>query len=263
MGTRTEGWRLGTIAVACVMALGTGARAGSDAKIEPKADQYLKQACGYLAGLKEFTVRVDETADEVDEDGQKLQFSNRRHITVSRPNRLAAEVSGDTANRKFFYDGKTVTLFDKAHNTYGSDPAPDTIDAMIDELHERFGYVQPVSELWFADPYKVLTEKVESGTYIGLNSVGDVKCHHLAFRQKGIDWQIWIDVGDKPLPRKLVMTYKREAGEPQYSAILAHWEVSPKLADGVFEFSPPEGARKVDLVKVRQETTTDKESSKK
>ncbi len=181
-------------------------------KLEPKADRHLKEACTYLAGLKDFAFRVDETTDEIDDDGQKLQFSDRRHVIVSRPNRLVAESSGDTANRKFCYDGKTVTLYDKTHHTYGTEKAADTIDATLDQIHEQFGYTPPLSDVLFADPYRVLTEKVESGTYVGRNSVGDTKCHHLAFRQKGIDWQIWIAEGDKPLPRKLVITYKREHG---------------------------------------------------
>ena len=247
-------------AVACALAQGTGAMAQAAGKIEPKADRHLKEACTYLAGLKDFAFRVDETTDEIDDDGQKLQFSDRRHVIVSRPNRLMAESSGDTANRKFYYDGKTVTLYDKTHHTYGTEMGAGTIDATLDQIHEQFGYTPPLSDVLFADPYHALTEHVESGTYIGLNNVGDTKCHHLAFRQKGIDWQIWIAEGDKPLPRKLVITYKRELGEPQYSAVFAHWDESPKLTDATFTFSPPEGAQKIDFVKVHAEPSAEKNS---
>jgi hypothetical protein len=252
MCRRRKSIELVTFAAACAFMHGMGATAQAAGKIEPKADRHLKEACTYLAGLKNFAFRVDETTDEIDDDGQKLQFSNRRHVVVSRPNRLAADASGDTANRKFYYDGQTVTLYDKTHHTYGTEKAADNIDATLDQVHEQFGYTPPLSDVLFADPYRVLTEKVESGTYVGRHSVGDVKCHHLAFRQKGIDWQIWITEGEKPLPRKLVITYKRELGEPQYSAVFAHWDVSPELTDATFAFKPPEGARKIDFVKVHE-----------
>lgn len=260
MGKRAQGVAFLAAGAVCVLAFGATARA--EGKIEPKANQYLKEACAYLGGLKEFTFQVNDVFDEIDDSGQKLQFSNRRHLAVERPNRLAGESWGDTANRVLVYDGKKVTLLDKEHNTYGTEKTPGTIDAMLDQMHEQFNYNQPVGDLLFADPYKVLTEHVESGTYVGLNYVGEHKCHHLAFRQKGIDWQIWIDAGDKPLIRKMVITYKREAGEPQYIALFSHWEANPKLTNATFEFKPPEGARKISFVQVHEQAHTEKDSPK-
>ena len=252
-----------TAGAVLVLVVGSAATARAEGKIDPKADQYLKQCCSYLGGLKDFTFRVDDSSDDVDDNGQKLQFSNHRHVIVSRPNKVAVEASGDTANRKFYYNGKKITLFDTQHNTYGTERTAGTLDAMLDQMHEQFGYTPPLADLFFSDPYKVLTEHVDSGAYIGLSHVGDIKCHHLAFRQKGIDWQIWIAEGDQPLPRKLVMTYKREAGEPQYSARFTHWDVNPKLTDADFEFKPPEDARKISFVKVHEETHQEKEPPKK
>ena len=125
---------------------------------------------------------------------------------------------------------------------------PGTIDAMLEDLHERFDTHQTLADFLFADPYKVFTEHVQSGTYVGLHYVGKVKCHHLAFRQKILDWQIWIDAGDQPLPRKSVITFKRQTDEPQYTALIHRWDVNPKLSDDLFEFQPPEGVRKVDFL---------------
>jgi hypothetical protein len=97
------------------------------------------------------------------------------------------------------------------------------------------------------DPYKVLTRDVESGIYAGLHEVDGVPCHHLAFRQSDIDWQIWIDDGLLPLPRKLLIVYKNEAGAPRYTARFSSWDLSPDLGDTVFEFEPPEGAEKIEF----------------
>ncbi len=75
-----------------------------------------------------------------------------------------------------------------------------------------------------------------------------MKCHHLAFRQKAVDWQIWIDAGDEPVPRKLVITFKQQAEQPQYTALIHRWDVNPKLGDEMFQFQPPAGVRKVDFL---------------
>jgi hypothetical protein len=217
-------------------------------KIEPKADECLKAMSTFLAGLKTYSFQVEEFFDEVQNDGQKLQFSNQRHLSVSRPNNLFAEDEGDTKNSLFYYNGKTVTVFDRGQKTYATEKVPGTIDAMLDDLHDRFDTHQTLADFLFADPYKVLTENVQSGTYVGLDSVGKVKCHHLAFRQKILDWQIWIDSGDQPLPRKFLITFKREADQPQYTALFHHWDANPKLSDDLFQFQPPKDVRKVDFL---------------
>jgi hypothetical protein len=216
--------------------------------IEPKADEYLKAMSSYMAGLKTYSFQVEEFFDDVQDDGQKLQLSNQRHMSVSRPDKVFGEDVGDTADSFFYYDGKTVTVYDGRQKTYAVEKVPGTIDAMLDDLHDRFDTDQTLADFLFADPYKVFTEHVQSGTYVGLHYVGKVKCHHLAFRQKTLDWQIWIDAGAEPLPRKLVITFKRQVDEPQYIALIHRWDVNPKLSDGLFQFQPPEGVRKVDFL---------------
>jgi hypothetical protein len=217
-------------------------------KIERKADQYLKAMSGYLAGLKTYTFQVEEFFDEVQDDGQKIQLGNQRHMSVSRPDKVFGVDKGDTADSFFYYDGKTVTVYDRGQKTYATEKVPGTIDAMLDDLHDRFDTHQTLADFLFTDPYKVFTEHVQSGTYVGLHRVGKLKCHHLAFRQKILDWQIWIDASDQPLPRKLVITFKREADQPQYTALIHCWDVDPKLSDDLFEFKAPKGVRKVDFL---------------
>ncbi|QVL33737.1 DUF2092 domain-containing protein [Telmatocola sphagniphila] len=217
-------------------------------KIEPKADEYLKAMSTYLANLKTYSFQVEESFDEVEEDGQKIQMSNQRHLSVVRPNKVFGEDLGDSINSSFYYDGKTVSVYDRGQKTYATEKVPGTIDSMLEDLHTRFDTHQTLADFLFSDPYKMFTENLLTGTYVGLHQVGKVKCHHLAFQQKLIDWQIWIDSGDQPLPRKFLITFKRQMDEPQYSATINHWDVNPKLSDTLFQFQPSEGVRKVDFL---------------
>ena len=52
------------------------------------------------------------------------------------------------------------------------------------------------------------------------------RCHHLAFAQEHVDWQVWIEDGAQPLVRKFVITYKDEPGAPQYTAIFFDWKLN-------------------------------------
>jgi hypothetical protein len=216
-------------------------------RIEPKTDDILKKACACLTDLKLFAVKVEETFDEMNASGQKIQLSNRREVLVRRPNCLFARSEGDTTNRLFYYDGKAITLFDPVAKVYALHEAPATLDAMFDFLHEKLGFSIPTADLLFSDPYKVLTEQVEEGEYVGLHHVGEKKCHHLAFQQRQIDWQLWVDAGEKPLPLKFLLTYRRMPGEPQFTTVF-DWDVSAKVAEDAFQFKPPADAKKIEFL---------------
>lgn len=243
--------RVGVMAVGVVLALsGSAARPAPAPKIDAQAEQSLKRMSAFLAGLKTFSFSAEETVEEPRPGGQAVELSNRRRVTVARPNRLAAELAGDSGDRQFFYDGKTVTLFDRTARVYGTVPAPATIDAMLDDVFQRFGVSVPLADLLFSDPYRILTENVQSGTFIGTHRVGSVRCQHLAFRGAALDWQIWIDAGETALPRRLAIQFKQAPGAPRYAATLEEWNLSPPVADTTFVFQPPAGAQKIAFLPV-------------
>lgn len=214
--------------------------------VEPRAAEELKKMSEFLAKTQRFALEAEETFDEVADGEPKVELTNVRRIAVERPNRLAADATGDTLNRAAWYDGRSVTVLDKEHNSYATVEAAATIDATLDRLQDEYGLVLPLVDFLYADPYAVLTEGVTYGRYLGIHRAAGVPCHHLSFAQETIEWQIWIDAGAEPLPRKLVITYVDEPGEPQYSAVIQRWRLDPIWPEGLFTFEAPEGATKVD-----------------
>jgi len=220
--------------------------------VEARADQELKRMSEFLAGVPRFALEAEETFDELPDGDLRRQLTNVRRMAVERPNHVAADATGDTLNRASWYDGRTVTVLDKAHNVYATIEVPATIDATLDKLQDEYGVVLPLADLLYADPYAVLIEGVTYGRYLGIHQAAGVACHHLAFSQDTIEWQIWIDAGEKPLPRKLVISYVQEPGEPQYSAIIRRWNLESKVPEGLFTFEAPEGAQKIDAQAMKE-----------
>ena len=214
--------------------------------VEARADQELKKMSEFLAKLPKFALEAEESFDEVPDGQPKTELTNLRRVAMVRPNRLAADATGDTLNRASWYDGKSVTMLDKEHNVYVTIEAPATIDATLDRLESEYGVSIPLVDLLYADPYAVLSEGVTYGRYLGIHQAAGVPCHHLVFSQATIEWQIWIDASDQPLPRKLVINYVHEPGEPKYSAVLRRWNLDPQFPDDLFTFEAPEGAEKID-----------------
>ena len=220
-------------------------------RVDPRADEILRKMSALLAGTPRFAMEAEETFDEVSENAPRLQLTNVRRIGVERP-RFAADATGDTLNRAAWYDGRTLTVLDKARNLYLSVEKPGTIDTALDAIADDYGVVVPLSDLFYSDPYTTLMEGVLYGEYQGLHQAAGTLCHHLAFSQDAIDWQIWIDAGEQPLPRKLVITYVDEPGTPQYSAVIRRFTLDPKFPDGLFHFEAPEGAQPISESEVRR-----------
>jgi hypothetical protein len=118
---------------------------------------------------------------------------------------------------------------------------------MLDFLNKEYDVTIPLADLLFADPYAALTQRVESGVYLGRHTANGTLCHHLLFTQENVDWQIWIDAGPQPLPRKIVITQKNERGAPEYVAEMSGWNFAPAVADDAFSVKPPAGAQAVDM----------------
>jgi hypothetical protein len=118
---------------------------------------------------------------------------------------------------------------------------------MIDKAHDDLDVDLPLVDLAVADPYKNATAKVVKGTYYGLSPVLGLDCHHLAFTQDNVDWQIWIQPGPQPLIRKFVITHKGEEGAPEFTALITQWNFTDRISDSDFVFEPPSGATQVQV----------------
>ena len=211
-----------------------------------RIDGILRQMSDFLTSAQSFGFTAHELIDEV-EEGQRIQYSNSRSMLVRRPDRIATEAYGDLVNRSVWYDGKSFTLLDREFNTYIQVPAPNSIDALLDQIEEQLEVVIPLGEVLSEDVYQALTPQIRQAEYLGLHQVRGIECHHIIFTQDDLDWQLWVEASSTPVPRKIVIVYKREPGIPQYSAVISEWDFTVATPDELFEFRPPEGARELDM----------------
>jgi hypothetical protein len=156
------------------------------------------------------------------------------------------DATGDTLHRSSWYDGRSLTVLNKKRLVYATVEVPGTVDAVLDKIAQDYQVVIPLSDFLYSDPYATLMDGVLSGAYLGMHQAAGVPCHHLAFAQEDSQWQIWIDAGPRPLPRKFAIAYVDEPGVPQYQATFRRWVLDPKLSEESFRFKPPEGAKRIE-----------------
>ena len=215
--------------------------------IDPKADQVLRSMSRTLDAAQGLSFQAVGVMDEPARTGQLVQFTRHSRVVVRRPDGLFVDTTGDDVNRSCWYDGETLTLLNKTTKQYASIQAKNTIEKTHDYIVEEYGLTMPLADFIFSDAYKSMIAQVHSGGYVGLHEVNGDACHHLAFHQEDIDWQIWIDAGESAVPRKLHITYIDEAGKPGYTATLDQWDLAPKLSQELFKPVLPEGAKRVEM----------------
>ena len=223
-----------------------GAAASATAPaVAEQADLLLRQMGAYIGSADQFTLHADITFDHVMPSGQKVQFSATEEIALQRPNRLYVEWSGDLGDRQFWYDGTSITLYDPSTPFYASEAAAPQIDGMLEKLITQLDFLPPLSDFLYSDPYQSVRGKIRYGIDLGPGEVNGESCHALAFVEKDIDWQIWIDDGPQLVPCKLVITYKTQPSQPQFTAVFTDWDFAPRSAASVFTPSLPGGTQKV------------------
>ena len=149
----------------------TGAASAAAPTVAEPADPLLKDLGAYIGSAQEFTFHADVTFDHVLPSGQKLRFSAAEEVMLQRPGRLYVEWNGDLGARQFWYDGKSVTLFDPAMPFYASEAAPPEIDSMLAQLLPKLEFVPPLSDFLYRDPYKSVRGNIEYGFDLGQNDV--------------------------------------------------------------------------------------------
>ena len=216
--------------------------------IEPKAMAALQKMGGFLRTLKTFEVSFKVSKDEVLDSGQKVMVDGTSELTVQTPNRFHFSTKIDEAHRdlQFFFDGKTFTIYGNTNKFYASVAAPATIRELLDLAEERYDIDLPFRDLFLWGTDRADVAAIQSAIYIGPTKINDVPCDHYAFRNVDVDWQLWIQQGETPLPRKLVITTKQEEGQPQYVSNM-NWNLSPKINNNLFSFVPPKDAHKIDF----------------
>ena len=233
------------LAIACAAVLPAQAQV---AGIDAAAQQLLKASTDFVARQQRFSLDTRNTLEVVLKSGQKIEFNHTAKQSVQRPNKLRAERSGDLVDQVFVYDGRTLTLYNPSAKAFAQVAAPDTLEGMLDFARKQLDIVAPAGDLVYKDAYDILMDGVTESFVVGKAVIEGVRCDHLAFRAPQVDWQIWIEEGPRPLPRRMVITTRDLPNAPQFAVTMTRWKLQPQFGPRTFEFVAPAGAAKVDFL---------------
>jgi hypothetical protein len=207
----------------------------------------LKAMTDYTAAQKSISATFDSDVEVVTPELQKIQFTSSGKLQLARPDKLRVSRTGGYADVQLVYDGKTVSIYGNNAKAYVQADLTGTVDQLVDLIQTKSGAAMPGTDLLLTNAYDELMSNVVRAQHIGQGVVDGVECEHLAFRGVDTDWQIWIERGARPAPRKYVITSKTLAGAPQYTLRIKDWKTDAVADADTFVFKPPSDVAKADL----------------
>ena len=206
----------------------------------------LERMGAFLRQLKSMEIKGETATDEVLASGLLVTLGEQVDIKARRPDRLRVSRVSDRKTRELFYDGKTFTIYGPRAGYYAQVPAPPTIQQLIEAAGRRYGIEFPLADLFYWGTEKSGVADIRAATNVGPSTVGGALCDHFAFRQRDVDWQIWIQQGAQPLPRKLIVISTEESARPRHEVVMT-WTLNPSQDDRLFVFVPPANALRIPL----------------
>lgn len=213
--------------------------------VDPRARQIVERMGDFLGRQQSFQVTADSITEVVLQNGMRLQYAASSDVKVRRPDGLRSERHGPRTDATLVYDGDRMNLLLSRNNVFATADAPDTLDDAIDFARDRLDIEAPGADLLYSEAGEGLMEGVQSGMYVGEGEIDGKPAHHVAFRERDVDWQLWVQEGDEALPLRYVIVSRRVRSQPQFSVELRDWDLTTPIDPADFAFTPPEGAREI------------------
>jgi hypothetical protein len=218
--------------------------AGTESQREAAA--LLKSMADYLAGMDYFRCTTTNRYETVQSNGEKVEFGETRYIFLARPNRLRVEEeSSDLGSDLILFDGRQITVVSAGFNVYAQAPQPRSLEDALVYFVRDLRMRAPLALLLSTHVRTDLLDLAKNVEYVERTKVGRKGAHHVAAQSESVDFEFWIADGKKPLPLRVVITYKTAPGQPKFWSDISNWQTNKELADSRFELELPEGARKI------------------
>jgi len=245
-----------TASIAAVSLAADQAPEADDPAASPAMDQLMRMA-RFVSQQEQLSVTQESGYDSGQESGQKIEFGERRDLVLVRPDRFRVDIErSDGEVSTVAFDGKAVTVFNSTQKMHASAELQGSIDAAIMHFVRDLEMRLPLAMLWVTSLPEELEDRVREAEIVETAALDGALYLHLAARGETVDFQVWIPETGDPLPRRIVLTYKQEEGQPQYWANFSDWNLSPNPPASHFALDIPAGASRIPfLAQVPRATT--------
>ena len=229
----------GLVALTAVSVAACGPREpASDSERLTRGRELVHQMSARLAAATSARATTTEMREVVHRSGSRQQVTLAGTYTARRPDRFHARVSGGR-QLETWYDGKRLTVAEHGQKVFAQAPMPETIDRTLDAVAERFDMALPIGDLFYSSAEKALLSDKTTGGYAGIEAVGGTDCYRLAFKDVGVEWDLWLPVKGEPLPRRLKVVRPADKRRPVVDVTFTAWDLTTPATDATFTANLP------------------------
>jgi hypothetical protein len=216
--------------------------------IEDEAVDALKEMSNFLMSANTMQIMSQGSLDVVTNSGQRIQLDGTTTYKVRKPAGFVVDYQSDIKSRRFVYDGKNFTVYSPKLGFYSTVAAPASNREVLKAIYDKFGIALPLEDLfrWSDGSNNDRIQALRAAYNVGPATIDGVETDHYAFREDDVDWEVWIQQGDQPFPKKLVIVDRNDPAKPTFIARL-QWTLNPAFTDADFAFVPDANAKKIQM----------------
>lgn len=230
-----------SLAIAAAAALGATAcgerEPRTDSERLAKGREIVQRVSDRLGSAQTFSVTTKEVRNDL-KAGKPRKVTLTRQTVLRRPDRLYFKTSGDVENEGF-YDGVGLTLVMHKDKVFGQARMPETLDRTLDAIHERYGVAVPTADFLYTSPAKALLSDKSTGGWVDRQQVDGRMLDHLAFRDQGVTWEMWVPVTGDALPARIVAEFPSDRRVRSTDVTFSDWNFAPQIVDDLFSPKVP------------------------
>ncbi|HWR37969.1 MAG TPA: DUF2092 domain-containing protein [Patescibacteria group bacterium] len=206
----------------------------------------------FMNSLPQFYISGNASYDKVYPDYEKIMYSFDFDYYVKRPAGFQLNIEGDLQNKQLLFNGKTITVYDEDKAVYAVMETPATIETALDQAAQEYGLDFQLLDVARNDFGEDLLKDVIKSAYVGTSKIGDISCNHVVFTKKDRSIQLWIEAGDKPFLRKVVVNFKGNPAMPSWNIEITDWNLKPVLPEGWTTFVAKPGMKQIPFLKASE-----------
>jgi len=214
-------------------------------------EERLRAMSGLLAGAAAIRFDCRESFRWLDPTGEWQTGQAEWKLTIWRPDAMRITMQSKGAKEvdaDLYYDGWRLTFVDHRRKTWAWASVPQTLDAMLDEIFWRFDLPIPMQDMLYTSPYDKLMTEDTASRYEGREEIEGRACDRFAFTHAAVDWEIWIEAGETPLPRRLDILHKSLEGQPKSEIVFTAVDLAAAVDEAIFTFDPQDGYNEIPAV---------------
>jgi len=226
--------------------------AGSDpVNHDDKAIGILKQMSAFTDSMDKYVINAESYLDATIGPGLTISDASEITVSVDRSGFLHSINKSGLETREVFMNKGKLTVFTGPQKFYSHAEIPATLDEGLMFALEQYGVETPAMDLLILRSLnELLTDDVEVVYVTGDSTIRGVNCHHILLSGPNVAMQLWIEKGDKPMPRRSLLTFKHGEGLPRHELFLK-WTAKNSFDKSLFDFKPPEGAIEIDFIEAQ------------